>query len=325
MRSLALASLVLAAGLDLHAQPPAPRRGITAEDYFNFVFVADPRLSPDGSQVAYVSSRVDKAKNRRIPSVWIVATDGRSAPRMLLDEAWSAGAPRWSPDGKTIAFTSGRVLEDSAGRTGAVQPAPSRSQLWTVAAAGGTPRRVSNVANGVSGCAWSPNATQFVCLVRTGPSDSLNTGPDRSDVRHYTSLTYKFNDTGWYDDKRSHLWIIDAATGTARALTSGDAWNDTDPQWSPDGSRIAFVSDRTGKEFDEGRNSDIWTVPAAGGSLTKISKSPERDAAPVWSPDGQSIAFVSAEDDDAPPQIYLAPSDGSGTPKIIAPSLDLIP
>jgi dipeptidyl aminopeptidase/acylaminoacyl peptidase len=325
MRSLALASLVLAAGLDLHAQQPAPRRGVTAEDYFNFVLVADPRLSPDGSQVVYVASRVDKARNRRMPSIWIVGTDGRSPPRVLLDEAWSASAPRWSPDGKTIAFTSGRVIEDSTGKTGTQQPAPGRSQLWTVAVAGGTPHRVTNVANGVSACSWSPNATQFVCLVRTGPSDTLNTGPDRSDVRHYTSPGYKFNDTGWYDDKHSHLWLIDAATGTARALTSGDAWNDTDPQWSPDGSRIAFVSDRTGKEFDEGRNSDIWTVPAAGGSLTKISRSPERDASPVWSPDGRSIAFVSAEDEDAPPQIYVAPSDGSGTPKIIAPSLDLIP
>ena len=324
MRSFALASLMLVAGLDLQAQAAA-RRGITAEDYFNFVLVADPRLSPDGSQVAYVASRVDKARNRRIPSVWVVGTDGRSPPRMLLDEAWSASAPRWSPDGKTIAFTSGRVIEDSTGRTGTQQPAPGRAQLWTVAVAGGAPRRVSNIPNGVSSCSWSPNATQFVCLVRTGPSDTLNTGPERSDVRHYASVGYKFNDTGWFDDKRSHLWIIDAASGAARAITSGDAWNDTDPQWSPDGSRIAFVSDRTGKEFDEGRNTDIWTVPAAGGSLTKISKSQERDASPVWSQDGQFIAFVSAEDDDAPPQIYLAQSDGTGAAHIIASSLDLIP
>ena len=232
MRRLALAPFVFCLAFDLQAQAASasPRRGVMAEDYFSFVFVADPRLSPDGSQVAYVSSRVDKAKNRRIPSIWIVATDGRSAPRLLLDEVWSASAPRWSPDGKTIAFTSGRVMEDSTGKTGTQQPASGRAQLWTVSSSGGAPRRVSTVANGVSSCSWAPNGSQFVCLVRTGPSDTLNTGPDRSDARHYTSISYKFNDTGWYDDKRSHLWVIDASSGSARQITNGDAWNDTDPQ-----------------------------------------------------------------------------------------------
>ena len=93
----------------------------------------------------------------------------------------------------------------------------------------------------------------------------------------------------------------------------------------PDGSRIAFVSDRTGKEFDEGHNSDIWTVPATGGSLTKVSDSNERDSSPIWSPDGKSIAFVSAEDEDAPQQLYVTASTGAGTPRMVAKSLDLLP
>jgi len=327
MRRIALVSSVVlfALPLSLSAQPASGRRGVTSEDYLAFTFAADPRISPDGSQVVYVSSRIDRARNRRVPSIWIVPADGSAAPKQLVDEAWSASAPRWSPDGKSIAFTSGRVMTDSTGTTGTQQPAPGRAQLWTVAVTAGSPRRVSNVPNGVSACTWSPNGTQFVCLSRTGPSDTLNTGPERSDVRHYTSITYKFNDTGWYDDKRSHLWVIDAASGAARQITSGDAWNDTDPQWSPDGSRIAFVSNRTGKEFDEGRNSDIWTVPVGGGNLTKISTSPDRDASPVWSPDGKTIAFVSAEDEDAPQQLYVTESVGGGTPRLVSKSLDLIP
>ena len=327
MRRIALVSSVVlfALPLSLSAQPASGRRGVTSEDYLAFTFAADPRISPDGSQVVYVSSRIDRARNRRVPSIWIVPADGSAAPKQLVDEAWSASAPRWSPDGKSIAFTSGRVMTDSTGTTGTQQPAPGRAQLWTVAVTAGSPRRVSNVSNGVSACTWSPNGTQFVCLSRTGPSDTLNTGPERSDVRHYTSITYKFNDTGWYDDKRSHLWVIDAASGAARQITSGDAWNDTDPQWSPDGSRIAFVSNRTGKEFDEGRNSDIWTVPVGGGNLTKISTSPDRDASPVWSPDGKTIAFVSAEDEDAPQQLYVTESVGGGTPRLVSKSLDLIP
>jgi dipeptidyl aminopeptidase/acylaminoacyl peptidase len=335
MRVFLLALFV--APLALPAQT-ATRRGVTTEDYYRFVFAADPRLSPDGRQVAYVASRIDRARNRRVPSIWVVPADGSAPPKVLVGEEWSPGAPRWSPDGKTLAFISGRVVTDTTGRTTA-PPAPAaaqpmaapaqaqsgRPQLWTMPVAGGAPRRVSSVANGVSNCSWAPQGSaRFVCLVRTGPSDTLNQGPERSDVRHYVHLGYKFNDTGWFDDKRSHLWIIDAATGAARQITSGDEWNDTDPQWSPDGTRLAFVSDRTGKELDEGRNSDVWVVPAAGGALTKISTSEQRDASPIWSPDGATIAFVSSEDEDAPPQIFLAPSTG-GAARLAAKALDLIP
>ena len=118
--------------------------------------------------------------------------------------------------------------------------------------------------NGVSNCVPSPTGNRAACLSRTGPSDK-RPATALSDVRHYSHLSYKFNDTGWYDDKRSHIWIVDLATGGARQITDGDDWNDTDPQWSPDGTRIAFVSDRTGHEYDGGRNSDVWTIGADGG------------------------------------------------------------
>jgi dipeptidyl aminopeptidase/acylaminoacyl peptidase len=315
----------------LTAQAPASpaRHGVTAEDYFAFHFAADPRISPDGRQVAYVVSRADRERNRRVPSIWVVAADGSGAPRQLVDESFAPSAPRWSPDGMQVAFTSTRAPDAGAAPRPPVTPAaaaatPARTQLWTVNAEGGTPRRVTNLANGVSNCSWSPDSARFACLTRTGPSDSLNTGPDKSDVRHYSHSSYKFNDTGWFDDKRTHVCVIDAATGASRQITEGDDWNDTDPVWSPDGQRIAFVSDRTGKEFDHGRDSDVWTIPAAGGRLTKISTSPGRDGGPAWSPDGKSIAFVSAAGEDDPAQVYVAPGQG-GAPKLAAKGLDLIP
>ncbi len=317
LTSLLFLAALVAAPRSVTAQA---KRGVTAEDYFAFKFASDPRLSPDGREVVYVVSRVDHDRNRRIPSVWIVAADGSGAPRQLLDESWSAGAPRWSPDGKTIAFSSSRAPGDSAnGARGAARP-----QLWAVAAAGGTPHRVTNLANGVSNCSWSPDGARFACLMRTGPSDSLNMGPDRSDVRHYMHSSYKFNDTGWFDDKRTHICIVEASTGASHQITSGDDWNDTDPQWSPDGQRIAFVSDRTGKEFDEGHNTDVWTIAAGGGPLVKISTSNGPDGSPIWSPDGKTIAFVNSPSDDDPPQIYLAPS-GGGALRVAAKGLDLLP
>ena len=162
-----LVVVLLALPLSLPAQSASGRRGVTAEDYFGFIVRGRSAVSPDGSQVVYVSSRVDRARNRRVPSIWIVA-DGRQRRRRdsCVDEAWSASAPRWSPDGKAIAFTSGRVIDRQHGhdRDAAARARVARSSgrsRWRAA----TPRRVSNVANGVSSCSWSPNGTQFVCLV----------------------------------------------------------------------------------------------------------------------------------------------------------------
>jgi len=304
------------------AQQPA-KRGITPEDHFSFELASDPRVSPDGLQVVYVVSRVDRAQNRRIPSIWITRTDGTGAPRQLIGEVWSATAPRWLPDGKTISFISARSPEDT-GAVAARRSPTARAQLWLVSTDGTPPRRVSSIKNGVSNCSWSPDGVLAACLSRTGPSDKWPEGKERSDVRHYTHISYKFNDTGWYDDRRSHIWIIDSRASSARQLTEGDDWNDTDPQWSPDGTRIAFVSDRTGKEYDESRNSDVWVIPASGGSLTKISMAEGPDNSPRWTPDGRSIVFLSAAREEDPVQLLMAPSAG-GTAVDIAPDLDLLP
>ena len=193
-----------------------------------------------------------------------------------------------------------------------------------VAAGGGNPKRVTSIMNGVSSCAIAPNGKLAACLSRTGPSDKWPAGKERSDVRHYTHLSYKFNDTGWYDDKRSHIWVVDLGNGEARQITFGDDWNDTDPQWSPTSARIAFVSDRTGHEYDGGRNTDVWTIAVAGGAPAKVSQGEGPDNQPRWSPDGNSIAFITAPGEEAPPQLVIAPATGGATAAPV-PNLDLGP
>jgi dipeptidyl aminopeptidase/acylaminoacyl peptidase len=177
----------------------------------------------------------------------------------------------------------------------------------------------------VSSFQWSPDGTKLVVVSRSGPSDESRDGKSPSDVRHYTHSNYKFNDTGWFDDKRSHLWIVVVADDHATALTSGDDWNDSDPQWSPDGRKIAFVSDRSGKAFDEGRNTDIWVVDAAGGSPARVSDHETAENSPRWSPDGQTIAFVSAVPEKSHPKIWLVPSAGGAKSRLAADGVDLIP
>jgi len=291
-------------------------RGIRPEDYFAFKSLNDVRFSPDGSTIAFVVGTIDQKQNRRHNSIWTVPADGSREASQLTTSAQPSTNPRWSPDGKFIAFLSARAMPgDVAGEA-------QKNQIWVLPLSGGEPRRVTSLQNGVTSFAWSPDSTRFVCVSQSGPSDKAKSP---SDVRHYRHANYKFNDTGWFDDKRSHLSVVEIATGIAKQITSGDDWNDTDPQWSPDGKKIAFVSDRTGREFDEGRNKDIWVIDAAGGSLTKISQSDEPDTSPRWSPDGKSIAFLNAPQRRAHPKIWLTPSQGGVMPRLAVDGLDVIP
>jgi dipeptidyl aminopeptidase/acylaminoacyl peptidase len=385
----ALAALLLLAPLaPARAQVESKKRGVTSEDYFAFEFLGDPRLSPDGQWVAYVVTTVDQKQNRRQSQIWLAAVDGSRPPRQFTTSQQSSSSPRWSPDGRTLAFVSARPSTDGAAPTpqGSTQPSPQnspqatpqsaaqvppspsstqgaapaqttgtpspastpgaigtattpgipsalqgaaatgdatpRSQVYVLPLDGGEARRVTNLKNGVNGFSWSPDGTRLVVTSRTGPSDAK---APSSDVRHYKHLSYKFNDTGWFDDKRSHIWVVDVSSGAARQITSGEDWNDSDPQWSPDGNLIAFVSDRTGRAFDESRNSDVFVIDSDGGPITKISDHEEEDSSPRWSPDGKQIAFTGRLRERDHAKIFLAPSSGGAPSRNVSPELDLIP
>jgi len=310
MRNIACVALIVAA---LACATSAQTRGVTPEDYFAFETLSDPRFSPDGSTIAFVVTTVDQKQNRRRSEIRTVRLDG-SGETVLTTAPQSSTSPRWKPDGTAIAFLSTRP---ALGET-----ETPKNQVWLLPMTGGEPRRVTSRVNGVTAFQWSPDGTRLVVVSSSGPSDEAKSP---SDVRHYTHARYKFNDTGWFDDKRTHLWVVDVATGRATTLTSGDEWNDTDPQWSPDGKKIAFVSDRTGHALDESQNTDVWVIDAGGGPLLKISDHDTADNSPRWSPDGQTIAFLSPVPEKAHPRIWLAPASGGAASRTAADAVDLIP
>ena len=307
MRVLALSLLLSVAAF--------ANRGVTPEDYFGFHFLNDAHISPDGKQVAYVVTVIDQQRNRRNSSIWLVSVDGQSAPRRLTADGFNSTSPRWSPDGSRLAFLSSRSAAAEA----------ARPQICILSMDGGEAQSISRLKNGATSFEWSPDGKRFVALSRTGASDAVAPADRKSDVRHYKHISYKFNDTGWYDDKRAHLWVIDAASGKDKQITSGDDWNDADPHWSPDGTRIAFVSDRTGHEYDGGHNKDVWVISAEGGALTKISDHEFEDDMPRWSPDGKQILFAGRTARRQFPRLYLADAGGGSSSRLAVENLDLIP
>ena len=301
------------------------KRGITPEDYFSFQVAGEPHLSPDGKLVAYVVTTIDQKKNRRESGVWLVPADGSGAPRLVSAEGFSSNSPRWSPDGKTLAILSARSVGAESPSSSSTLAETRKPQIYLLSMSGGEGVALTKLKNAVQSYQWSPDGSRIVLVTATGPSDAIAPADRNSDVRHYSHIQYKFNDTGWFDDKRRHLWVVDIASGEAKQITDGQDWNDTDPQWSPDGTRIAFVSDRTGKAYDDSHNTDVWVIPSGGGALTKISDHAFEDENPRWSPDGQQILFTGQTSRHQYPKLYVANSSGGAASKLAAKDLDTIP
>jgi dipeptidyl aminopeptidase/acylaminoacyl peptidase len=319
MRSSLVAGLFFVSVIGQNEIKAQAKRSITPEDYLSFQFISDPRLSPDGKIVAYVVTTINQKKNRRESAVWSLTIESADPPRKLSAEGVSSSMPRWSPDGKTLAMTSARNLDPTTANKPKVQIylLPVRS--------GGEATALTNLKNGVEGYQWSPDGTRIVVVSASAPDEDIAAADHKSDVRHYTHTIYKSNDSGWDDGKRRHLWVVDVAAGEGRQITSGQEWNDTDPQWSPDSTRIAFVSDRSGKAYDDSHNTDVWVIPASGGSLIKISDHDFEDVGPRWSPDGKQIIFAGKTSVHQFPKLYLADSSGGRPSQLALKDLDLIP
>lgn len=172
--------LVLALSPAPQSMRAAEKRGFHPDDIYQLQAVSDPRLSPDGKAVAFVVSTIDRKQNRRLSAIWTAASDG-STPAAPFTTAQSSRNPRWSPDGRWLAFLSARPDADAP----AAAPAP-RTQVHLLRVdGGGEARRLTTLKEGVDDFSWSPDGAAIVCVGRVPSGPVPSEAAPRTDVRHY--------------------------------------------------------------------------------------------------------------------------------------------
>ena len=193
------------------------------EDVYALTSVGEPRLSPDGRRVAYTVSRVDEEVNAYRTAIWVAPLDGSAEPRQFTAGERRDGSPRWSPDGRWLAFVSNRDGEDEK---------KAKGQLYVMAADGGEPRKLTDGKESVESIAWSPDSKR-IAFARRVPDEAYEEEDDRRrPPRRFTRVFFKLDGVGWTGDRRKHLFVVGLDGGDEKQLTDGDCENDS-PAWAP--------------------------------------------------------------------------------------------
>jgi acylaminoacyl-peptidase len=283
---------------------PRPPR---AEDLYRLRIATSPRLSPDGHHAVVTLQSVARGYDGYRHALWLVPTDGTSDARQVTLGARHDSYPRFSPDGRTLAFLSDRrtVVEEEPDRPSEPGDREDLSQVHLLPLDGGEARRLTDLPRGVTGFEWSPDGSRLVVVSSsvgaTYEEDSRRRDLERrkvepgtpppSDLRFVDRLDYMLNGPGFTYDRTTHLWLVDVATGSATRLTSGPV-SDHEPAWSPDGTSVAFSANRR-RDPDLRFRQAIHVVDVASRQVTAITGGPRSIFGnPAWLPDGTRIAAL---------------------------------
>jgi dipeptidyl aminopeptidase/acylaminoacyl peptidase len=282
-------------------------RTITAEDLYDINLISDCQISPNGTHIAYTIQRVDKETEKKYTNIWIVPTD-KGPPEQFTFGDQSDTHPRWSPDGKKLAFISNRDDEE--------QP-----QIYVIPFSGGEARKLTDFKGTIETFEWSPDGKKLVFNFRKKDEETIEREKDEKKkelgvvCRHYTRVFYKEDGTGFLPKERFHIWILDVNTGETTQLTDHDIYDELEPSWSPDGTHIVFTSNHTKDPDLDPDAIDIYIMPAKkDAKLKKIETPVGPKNNPRFSPDGTKIAYFGKEGRGKTwklTRVWVVPADGS--------------
>lgn len=314
-RAVTLVTIIFAIAALASAQ--TAKRALTLDDLPRFREVRDPQLSPDGKWVAYVVAAIDVKEDKSTSQVWTVSIDGKTN-RQMTAGAEGATSPRWSPDGKYLSFTSSR-------------PGTARgAQIWLLDRSGGDAVQLTEHKGRLQGYEWSPDSRRLAMVIGDpdpeadlNPPNPQNSGegnrPKAPKPIVIDRYKYKQDGQGYLlAGRKSYIYLFDIATKKLERLTRSQV-DESSPSWSPDGLRIAFLSNRTSDPDREPAN-QIFIADAKAGSPEKaLTPSTSRARSRLeWSPDGKWITYLEGDEKKFgaynTDHLALMASDGSGAP-----------
>ena len=294
------------------------KRRITAEDLYRFELIRDARISPDGNYIVYNQQRVNKSNEKKYSNLWIVPTRGGRPQQFTYGDQVDA-LPRWSPDGKSIAFISNRNDEQ--------QP-----QIHVIPFEGGEARPLTALNGEFGSLEWSPDGSKFLCQFRKKDADALARQQDEGKkklgviTRNIERVFYKFDGYGFLPKERWHIWVIDARNGRGTQITDGEVHDEKFPAWSPDGKKIAYISNICDDPDLNYSFDDLFVISSKGGKARKYQAPTGQKLYPSFSPDGKWIAYLGSlgpgnwwRNDG----VWIVPVNGSKPAKNLTDSYDI--